>query len=216
MGWTFPHGATRRQVIDELTPAERKYGESMGNGVFRTLRHCCRGNVLYALHETVKGDGASNKWIGVYLLQRDNRDGTWGYKDMDETMHPYYYGCPVSYLDAADEPMNESAAGWRAEVRRQAAERKAQNAKRPKVGEVWSYRGRNCREVEITYVHVRRIEGRNLTDGDTRGCRYSLSKKSLGDRLLTAEEYAVKQEAERQSATTGYTEGASGSFADPS
>jgi hypothetical protein len=121
MGWTYPHGATRRQCIEELTPKERSYGESMGGGVFRTLRHCCRGNVLYALHESVKADGTSLKWIGIYLLQRDNRDGTWGYKDMDESMHPYYYNCPLSYLDQADEATTEGAKTWRAVVRRVAA-----------------------------------------------------------------------------------------------
>jgi len=179
MGWTYPHGATRRQIIEELTPEERSYGESVGGGFFRTLRHCCRGNVLYALHESVKGDGSSWKWIGVYLLQRDNRDGSWGYKDMDESMHPYYYNCPVSYLDAADEPTTQDAKTWRAEVRRQAEERKKQNAKRPEKGQVWSCYGANCKKIRIVEVKGRRIVADNLTGGG----RYRILKKLLGERL---------------------------------
>lgn len=181
MGWTFPYGATRRQVIEELTPAERSYGENAGGGCFRTLRHCCKGNVLYALHESVKGDGSSLKWIGIYLLQRS--DGSWGYKDMDESMHPYYYNCPVSYLDAADEPTSDSAKAWRDEVRRQAAERAKQNAKRPKVGERWSCHGANCKEIRIVEVKGRRIVARNLGAG---GGLYRIPKKLLGEKLEDA------------------------------
>lgn len=177
MGWTYPHGASRRQCIEELTPKERGYGESMGASVFRTLRHCCRGNVLYALHETVKSDGASTKWIGVYLLQRDNRDGSWGYKDMDESMHPYYYNCPVSYLDQADEPFNESAKKWRAEVRRQAQERKEQNAKKPKEGETWALKG-------CTIPHVKITSARPLR-GTYAGTLYRVKKKHLGEKVET-------------------------------
>lgn len=179
MGWTFPYGATRRQVIDELT---REQTNAAG-GYFRTLRKCLRGNTMYALHETgPKPDGSSQKWIGVYLLQRDARDGTWGYKDMDESMHPYYYNCPVSYLNEADEATTKGAKEWRAEVRRQAEERKKQNAKKPKKGEVWSCRGRNCKKIRILNVQGRRIEALNLTGGGM----YRIPKKLLGERLESA------------------------------
>lgn len=123
MGWLVPHGASRRDLITELTPTERLQGE----GVFRTLRHCCRGNVLYALHESGK-TAETKKWIGVYLLQRF--ENGWGYKDMDESMGPNYYLCPVSYLDEADEPCNDYARQWRKDCRTTAVERKTRNAAR--------------------------------------------------------------------------------------
>lgn len=173
MGWTFPYGASRREILAELTPAERP---REGGGCFRTLRHCCRGNTLYALHETVKPDGSSEKWIGVYLMQR-SKDG-WGYKDMDETCGPCQCNCPVSYLDEADAPADETARQWREEVRRRAAAKAKQNAKRPKVGEIWTCRGASCKRIRILKVEGRRIEALNLTGGGV----YRIPKKILGDR----------------------------------
>lgn len=178
MGWTFTYGATRRQVIDELVPTER-VGED--GRIFRTLRHCCRGNVLYTLHESGM-PGATRKWIGVYLLQRD-RDGSWGYKDMDESMGPNYYTCPVNYLDEADDPVNEFATNWRAKVRTFAVQKTAQNAKKPKVGEVWSCLGTNCKRIRIAKVEGRRIEAFNLTGGGY----FRIPKKLLGERMAETE-----------------------------
>lgn len=174
MGWYYTHGATRKDVIAELTPAEIS---REGGGCFRTLRHCCRGNTLYALHQSVLPDGSSTKWIGVYLMQRSS-DG-WGHKPMDESMHPYNYACPLSYLDEADEPANEDAANWRAKVRLFAAAKAKQDAKRPQVGEVWSCTGRNCKRVRIAKVEGRRIEAYNLTGGGY----YRIPKKLLGERM---------------------------------
>lgn len=40
------------------------------------------------------------------------------YKDMDETVEPYYYDCPNNILDLLTEPLNDNATKWRAECRR--------------------------------------------------------------------------------------------------
>jgi hypothetical protein len=176
MGWYYTQGASRADVIRELTPAERK-GED--GAIFRTLRHCCRGNVLFSLHESVTPDGNSTKWIGVDLMQKSLDGFGWGHKPMDESMGPYYYNCPVAYLDEASEPVNETAANWRAEVRRVAAEKAKQDAKRPSVGEIWSCTGKNCKRIRITKVEGRRIEAVNLTGGGY----YRIPKKMLGERM---------------------------------
>lgn len=164
MGWLFPYGATRRQVIDELTQ-----GRVDGGHEFRTLRKCFRGNTMYALHESGPL-GETTKWIGVYLLQRQG--GSWGYKDMCETLHPFYYDCPVSYLDEADEPMNDSAKEWRSIVRKKAAERAS---KKPKVGETWSLEGCNIEEVEI--ASLRPLLGR------AHGLTYRIKRSLLGQKI---------------------------------
>jgi hypothetical protein len=171
MGWTFPYGASRAQVIEEITRDQ----ENAAGGFFKTHRKCFKGNTMYALHETgpVGEDGRSRKWIGVYLLQRDSRDGTWGYKDMAEEMHPYYYDCPVSYLDEADEPASEHAKEWRKIVREKAAERAS---KKPKKGERWSYR--NPTIGEVTIVSVRPLHGRAPN-----GVTYRIKRDNLGERL---------------------------------
>ena len=92
MGWFYASGATRRDVIHELTKEQSR----PRGGHFRTLRHATAGNVLWAVHDS-HVDGESKLWIGCYLLHRSHDCG-WGYKPMDETQHPYYYTCPLAYL----------------------------------------------------------------------------------------------------------------------
>jgi hypothetical protein len=175
MGWYYTHGASRADTIRELTPAERR--DDNGR-IFRTLRHCCRGNVLFTLQENITPEGVSTKWIGVSLMQR-SAEG-WGYKPMDESMHPYYYNCPLSYLDEASEPVNESSANWRAQVRFHAAAKAEQDAKSPQVGEIWSCTGKNCKRIRIAALKGRRIEAYNLSPG---GGYYRIPKKMLGERM---------------------------------
>lgn len=164
MGWYYTYGATRAQVIDELTH------ERVGEGrVFRTLRKCFRGNTMYALHEAGPED-ATKKWIGIYLLQR-SRDG-WGYKPMDEDAHPFHYDCPVSYLDEADEATTEGAKEWRAIVRQEAAKRAA---KKPRVGETWWLTGCQIKQVRIESL-------RPLTGRVPGGTLYRLKRRHLGQR----------------------------------
>lgn len=164
MGWYYSHDASRRDIIDELTPDRVTDGK-----VFRTLRKCFRGNTMYALHESGP-EGETKKWIGVYLLQRS--DIGWGYKPMDETMHPYYFDCPVSYLDAADEPASEDARKWREEVRARAA---ARAAKKPKVGETWSLRG--CRIDSVRITELKPLRGYHG------GTLYRIKRSLLGEKI---------------------------------
>ena len=166
MGWTFPHDASRRDVIDELTRDQSSEGK-----VFRTLRKCFRGNTMYALHESGK-EGETRKWLAVYLLQRSQ--GTWGYKDMDESMGPYYFDCPVSYLDQADEPTSDTARKWRTDVRERAA---ARAAKKPRKGETWTLVGCRIPSVKITSLRPLR--------GTAQGSVYRIKRALLGEKIST-------------------------------
>lgn len=105
MGWLF-NWDTRKELIDHIT---QEYH------TFKTLRHCTRGNVLWALHRSTQTNGETGRFVGCYLLNKDASAG-WGYKDMDETMGPYYYTCPKSYIRDASPPINQVAADWRAKV----------------------------------------------------------------------------------------------------
>lgn len=123
MGSYYTYGATRRDIIEDLC----KTFKVSENREHRTLKHCCVGNVLYSLNEYDTGVDSARvdgvvRYIGVNLLLRSPEG--WGYKPMDETMHPYYYDCPLSYLDEASAPENASAAEWREKVRALAAEKK--------------------------------------------------------------------------------------------
>jgi hypothetical protein len=93
MGWTFTLGATKDDVVGELLD-----GSS-------TLDHELRGDVLWAVVEF-----DHQRVIACFLLQ-DNGDG-WGYKDMDESMHPPHYDCPLRLLEITPVTCEE----WRAGV----------------------------------------------------------------------------------------------------
>lgn len=160
MGWTTVYGASRRDIIDELTR-----DETNEKRVYRTLRKCFRGNVMYALMESGP-HGETTKWIAVHLLGRDGNRG-WGYKSMDETVGPIYYECPVSYLDAADPATAEYAIEWRKTVREGAA-------KKPKKGETWTLVGCNIPEVKIT--SLKPLRGRYA------GVTYKIKRKLLGEK----------------------------------
>lgn len=110
MGWSHTYGASKTDIIEEVTSS---YTGASGT-TFKKLKHCVRGNAVYAVVEMVR-DGKTERFIAVYLLSKS--DVGWGYKAMDEGCHPYHYACPVTYLDLCTEPMNDYSAKWREKVR---------------------------------------------------------------------------------------------------
>jgi hypothetical protein len=101
MGWYFSR-QTRAQLIRELI--EPQESESTRSEV---IAHALRGNVLWSVVRiTAKQAGfmklAADDSINIIrcdLLQGSG--GEWGHKPLDESMHPYYYSCPLRYLDMA-------------------------------------------------------------------------------------------------------------------
>ncbi|MGB3749205.1 MAG: hypothetical protein WA961_13460 [Rhodanobacter sp.] len=113
MGWYFSR-QTRDQLIRELIrPQESECARS------EVIAHTLRGNVLWSVvRVTAKqagvldlAEGESTTFIRCDLLQGSG--GEWGHKPLDESMHPYYYSCPLRYLDMA--PVRSSE--WREGVR---------------------------------------------------------------------------------------------------
>ena len=134
MGWTYPHGASRKQLIAQrVEDWERDTGEMLVKST--CLKHCYRGGVfagvLWSVWErsfTKDGEEVqpTERWIQCDLLRCDR--GEWGYKDMEESMHPYYYSCPLSYLDLVPIDRYGGNQEWREQViehhRRQAEKRR--------------------------------------------------------------------------------------------
>ncbi len=125
MGWLFKAGSTRRELIAERTKDWATDGPEGITVTTACLAHCYRGNtysgVLWAVWErTFIKDGEPVKpverWITCDLL-RYQRDNGWGYKDMDESMHPYYYSCPIKYLGMVPTDQYGGNAEWRESVR---------------------------------------------------------------------------------------------------
>ena len=122
MGWLFGWN-TRKELVDHLCE---------GNGV-KTLKRCFKGNNMWAVQQTEDG----LVFAVLYLIKgRSNTRYGWGYKDMDETMHPYYYDFPVSWLDLLSPTDSENARKWREEVRK-----RAEKLARLKVGTTWERPG---------------------------------------------------------------------------
>ena len=124
MGWLFKQGYSRRQLIAERTENWEKSGDMLVKSV--CLAHCYRGNlysgVLWAVWErTFTKEGQiicpTERWITCDLL-RYQKDFGWGYKDMEESMHPYYYSCPLGYLEMVPVDQYGGNSQWREGVQR--------------------------------------------------------------------------------------------------
>ena len=111
MGWLFTPGQTRTELIARLTKTDYFKGQTS-----TCLRHCARGNVLWTVWEIILPNSEIHKYIGCDLMQCQKGCG-WGYKDMCEADGPYYWSCPVSYLEMVP-VRNED---WRQEVMRRDA-----------------------------------------------------------------------------------------------
>lgn len=166
MGWTFSEAwPTKADLVRHLT------GPGYGGECLRCLRHALRGNVLWTIHERYKADGSSVRFIGCFLLRRD-RDCGWGYKDMDESMGPYYYTCPLSFLD--DTPC--SGVGYSREWREKVREYRARlKATAPVVGHYAKVGNRYMRIVSVRPLLA-------VCDGTT----YRLPRRYI-DRVLPPE-----------------------------
>ncbi|EKQ6357295.1 hypothetical protein QOZ62_13270 [Pseudomonas aeruginosa] len=121
MGWLFS-SRTRAELIRDLTQPE-----DHAHAYVRVIAHTLRGNVLWSVTEVkAKAEGVcpdlapgeSMRYIRCDLLQRSG--GEWGHKAMDESMAPYYYSCPLRYLDMA----KELSPSWREKVRAHHARRR--------------------------------------------------------------------------------------------
>jgi hypothetical protein len=102
------------------------------------------GNFLYALvdiHPTETRP--AYKTILVFKLAGGNSESPhyrWGYKDMDESMGPYAYTCPLKFLDASTCD-NPGAIAWREACRAEHAKKAliAKGSKSLKVGLVYTF-----------------------------------------------------------------------------
>jgi hypothetical protein len=125
MGWLFKNGCTRKELIRERSESwETVSGDMLVKSV--CLAHCYRGGVfsgvLWSVWErTFIQNGQQFKeperWITCDLLKYQRGFG-WGYKDMEESMHPYFYSCPLGYLKMVPLERYGGHPEWREGVRK--------------------------------------------------------------------------------------------------
>lgn len=91
MGWDHRRSGTQADVIAErIAPWKMSDG-----GTMRTVAHRRTPGVLWTVRERLDkcGNTIGDKWIGCDLIEG------LGYKALAECMHPYYYDCPLQFLD---------------------------------------------------------------------------------------------------------------------
>jgi hypothetical protein len=116
MGWTYPYTTpTRDSLIAYLRRPER-FGDKL-----ELIAATAKGSHHWYLLR-IKATGLHV--IGLDLMQGTRGEASWGYKDMDESVAPYYYDVPITYLDAPADETVGSTAQWRQQVRRYYAEEK--------------------------------------------------------------------------------------------
>jgi len=167
MGWLFTLGASRKDIInDVIAPWETKAASS------KTIKHCTRGNVLWMVQETyVKATEQFERFIMCILLRRSG--GDWGYKDMDESMHPHYYTCPLSYL----EDTKVLCKDWRENVRKYNAHKNRKIEK----GALYTLKNAN-----VSWKQVRVVSLRPLRIQSPYGSIHKIAKRLLGDKIQSA------------------------------
>jgi len=154
VGWTHTRGADRKGIIEEI---KRGF---INCDVIATR---CVGSHFWVVARPLDGEAA----IVLFLLRGDRNFG-WGYKDMDEAMHPYCYTCPEKLLELAPETCPE----WRENVR-------AYHAKRKRKLEVGvTYELPNCTPDRITLTSVKPLRGEG-SDGRL----YRITKNRLGEKV---------------------------------
>ena len=110
MGWLYEsENHTKRDLIQNNTKSWKHQ-----NASGECIAHCIRGTVLWSVWEIYCApSGHFERYIRCDLTGKMPNGGPWGYKDMDESMHPYQYSCPLSYLKMVPKVL---CADWRAGV----------------------------------------------------------------------------------------------------
>jgi len=162
MGWSFANSKSfdKTACVAELR-SQRRFGEG-----WELLRSSVVGNHHWYLVKRPNGISA----IGLDLMASGGRNEGWGYKSMGEECGPYYYDCPLSFLDAASATENAIANEWRLKVRAHHARKTSQKAF---AGQVVSYGS-------DTYTLVAPAGPRKgWTVTNSSGCRYRMNVKQL-------------------------------------
>jgi hypothetical protein len=154
MGWSYCQDwDTRKALIANLTRNEENESAK-----YTCLARAPRGNVLWSVWEILrKVNNTTERFIRCDLMQNGGADYGWGYKDMDESMHPYYYSCPLKFLDMV--PV--ACQAWRDIVIKQAAKQ----SRKLEVGKTYALipgcKAGGIPIEQITITSLRPLEGVN-------------------------------------------------------
>jgi hypothetical protein len=146
MGWTS-YRINKRETIDQTLRQEFTQSSQGGaRSAWDVMHSATVGAVWYAAmrrtdYDTSTPDGSTRERVTYYgmvcLTERRTPKGSdrteFAYKDMDESMLPFYFDCPARILDFLDThaPVTEgNALAWRARCRQRLAEKNQRNKER--------------------------------------------------------------------------------------
>ena len=139
MGWLYMqslggHAGPREYLDNQFTHEDERLSS-------KVLRSAIVRRVYYAAIEHVRPPSSEREvWACVCLTRYNPKardDYIFGYKDMEESMGPYSYDCPVAILDLLTATDNKNALEWRAKCREAAVQRRALAAKpKPRPGQI--------------------------------------------------------------------------------
>lgn len=131
MGWTSYHATHYKNgKVDKKAECDAYWIEGLNAGHYEVVKSSMVGNVYYgAIKPLLKRNGTDDNGKDVYveipkdeqevfavifLTSVNSRDYyNFGYKDMDETMLPYCFDCPIGILNLLSKTDNEYALEWR-------------------------------------------------------------------------------------------------------
>ena len=129
MGWTYTHKPRGKHLFNF-------FSEEFNHEFGRVLDVAPVGYTeAYIAYQVLDKEKKPEKVVAIMCLIRYTRDHyNFGYKDMDETMGPYYYNCPARILKQLTPTDNETALAWRNACQERLDKRKAR--KKLKVGDM--------------------------------------------------------------------------------
>lgn len=138
MGWTWQHATHYKNgKVDRKAECDAYFNEEnkgcyvveksalVGTVYYAAIRHIGRRN--YKTNEITEIPASEQEVFAVIFLTGMNMKDSFnfGYKDMEESMHPYYYDCPAGILKLLSPTDNASANEWRENCLQRAAQKKA-------------------------------------------------------------------------------------------
>ena len=138
MGWTSYHATHYKNgKVDRKAECDAYFLEGLNRGHYEVVKSVMHGAIYYAaVKHLVKyvgrdGDGKSIyeplpkedqiTFAAVFVTSVDNNDYyNFSYKDMEESMGPCYYDCPISILNMLSPTDSEFANNWRETCRQKA------------------------------------------------------------------------------------------------
>lgn len=180
MGWDYIKGVSKAELVKRLVSPKTfaVYMATDSSCSLVPVRHKVVGSTLWTLQvrESRSPAGVKSRLeITCHLLARKTGFG-WGVKSLSAESHPYYYDCPVDYLDYQDDAGRTASycPAWAEKVREY--DRKERMVLRD--GQVFTLV--NC---VVPEVRLAKVSGRVLYGVCQKGKLYKLKRSFLGEEV---------------------------------